>query len=43
MGPCTRGFEINGLKTLDFVCTKTKNINGFQFEDSMLNYCKRKF
>lgn len=40
MGPCTRRFEENGLKPPKFLCSKGL-INGFEFEDSMLNYCKQ--
>jgi uncharacterized protein len=39
MGPCTKRFEKNRLKTPDFYCSQGI-INGFKFEDSMLNYCK---
>jgi uncharacterized protein len=39
MGPCTRRLEDNGLKAPDFYCRK--KISGLEFEDSMLNYCKK--
>ncbi|MDR1116597.1 MAG: radical SAM protein [Tannerella sp.] len=39
MGPCPKRLENNGLKTPDFICHRGK-INGFEFEDSMLNYCR---
>lgn len=40
MGPCTRRFEENGLKMPTFLCPIGMT-NGLEFEDSILNYCRR--
>jgi uncharacterized protein len=42
MWPCTKRFKDNRLKNPNFRCSQGI-VNGFEFEDSMLNYYKENF